>query len=65
MALTQVCTKLDAEATRERELRALDEAMAELGLREATMVTLRAEEEVRLASGSVRVVPAWRWLLGG
>jgi predicted AAA+ superfamily ATPase len=67
IALTQVCAELGAEgnSTRERELRALDEAMAEMGLDEATLVTLREEEHVRLARGAVRVVPAWRWLLEG
>ena len=65
LALTQVCAELGAENTRKRELRAVGEAMAEMGVSEATLVTVREEEEVRLASGLVRVVPAWRWLLDG
>lgn len=62
--LHQVCAALDTVATRDRELRALREAMAELGEREATIVTLADEEEVRVAEGTIRVVPMWRWSLG-
>jgi hypothetical protein len=32
---------------------------------DAALVTLYDEEIVRLRSGTVRVVPAWRWLLEG
>lgn len=39
--------------------------MAELGVGEATLVTLYDEETVRSPAGTVRVVPAWRWLLEG
>ena len=38
-------------ATREREIRALSEAMTESGLREATMVTMYTAEEIPVASG--------------
>ncbi|MCB9683194.1 MAG: ATP-binding protein [Alphaproteobacteria bacterium] len=61
--LVQVCAQLSDEDTRRRELRALEAAMAELGIAAATLVTLREEEVVRLPTGTVRVVPAWRWLL--
>lgn len=50
----------DAQA---RELRALEEAMAEHELDSALVVTLREEDTVELPGGPVRVVPAWRWLL--
>jgi hypothetical protein len=61
--LLQVCADLADEATRNRELRALEEAMRELKLRGATVVTLRDEQRLSLAGGTVQVVPAWRWLL--
>ncbi len=62
-AMTQVCADLSDKATRERELRALDEAMAELRLNTATLVTLHETGEERLPGGTVHIVPAWRWAL--
>ena len=62
--LIQVCADMSDAATRQRELAALDQAMDETGLREGTVITLYAAEEVALAAGRVvRVMPAWRWLL--
>jgi hypothetical protein len=46
-----------------RELRALEEAMGELGCGRATLITLYADEMVRTPAGAIRVVPAWRWFL--
>jgi len=63
LRLVQVCAHLSDPDTRARELRALEAWMSETGVPEATMVTLHDEEVVRLGSGTVRVVPAWRWLL--
>lgn len=63
LTLVQACANLEAPATRERELKALGEAMAETGCREATVVTLNDRESVQLAAGTVRVVPAWEWAL--
>ncbi len=65
LRLIQVCASLSDPDTRARELRALDAGMAETPVGEATLVTLREEETVKLSSGVVRVVPAWRWLLEG
>ena len=61
--LLQVCADLSDADVRGRELRALAEAMRELRLSQSTIVTLLADEEVRLGRGTVRIVPAWRWLL--
>ena len=61
--LVQVCASLGNAATREREVSALDEAIAELRPAGATVVTLAEEEQVESAGGRIRVVPAWRWLL--
>lgn len=63
LRLVQVCAQLSDPETRTRELRALDAGMSELAVRTATLVTLHDEEIVGLPSGTVRVVPAWRWLL--
>ena len=62
-ALVQVCESLADPRTRRREVRALKQAMAELGLRTGTVVTREEEEMVRIDAGTIEVVPAWRFLL--
>ncbi|OGV73117.1 MAG: hypothetical protein A3K19_19845 [Lentisphaerae bacterium RIFOXYB12_FULL_65_16] len=57
--LVQACWTVEAAATRQRELRALTEAMRELGLGEAWLVTWLDEGE----ENGVRIIPAWKWLL--
>jgi predicted AAA+ superfamily ATPase len=61
--LVQACAHLSEPQTREREVRALVEAMDETGLDHAEIVTLREEETVKTDAGTIRVVPAWRWML--
>ena len=48
---------------REREVRALREVMATLGQKKATIVTLAVSEEIRVAEGTIRVIPLWRWAI--
>lgn len=61
--LVQVCESLAEPQTRKRELAALADAMAELGLRTGLVVTRAQEEQIDLDEGTVRVIPAWRFLL--
>ena len=61
--LVQVCESLAGPQTRKRELSALEDAMAELGLKEAIIVTRNEEDTVKMDIGTVRIVPAWRFLL--
>lgn len=61
--LIQVCADPSDRATMDRELRALDEAMRELHLGAATLVTLEAAGDIALPGGTVRMCPAWRWAL--
>lgn len=61
--LVQVSASLADQPTRDRELRALQEAMAETGLRESEIVTVEEEETIATDAGIIHVVPAWRWLL--
>ncbi len=61
--LVQVTTSLAEPRTRERELRALREAMTERQVESARVVTLGESETLELDEGRVTVVPAWRWLL--
>ena len=62
--LIQVAWSLDDDATRKRELRALEQAMEELHLRESVLITADRTETIELPSGTVRVTPAWEWSLG-
>jgi len=61
--LIQVSARLDQAKTREREVRALKEAMREQGLKHSTIVTLQEAERVTVESGDIDIVPAWSWLL--
>ena len=61
--LVQVCADLEAPSTRQRELRALEEGMKETACEKATVVTLREEGSAEVGGRTVRIVPAWRWLL--
>lgn len=62
-SLVQACADLGRNETRERELSALATAAAETRIDSATVVSL-AEEGTEVRDGvSIRIVPAWRWLL--
>jgi len=63
--LVQVSADISDTSTREREMRALREGMEELGVRTSTLVTMNDDEVVEVESGTISVVPAWRWLLPG
>lgn len=61
--LVQACADLAMEGTRERELAALATAARETKIDTATIVSL-AEEATEVRDGvSIRIIPAWRWLL--
>jgi predicted AAA+ superfamily ATPase len=62
-ALFQACISLKEPETREREVRALTEAMEELQLRQAAIITLYEREEITTGAGCIQVVPAWEWFL--
>ncbi len=61
--LVQVCESLVDPRTREREVAALGEAMAELGVERGTIVTRNHDEKLDVEAGTIEVVPAWRFLL--
>jgi predicted AAA+ superfamily ATPase len=62
--LVQVCESLADPQTRKREVTALREAMTELSLTAATIVTKNEEEKIVVDGGTIDVIPAWRYLLG-
>ncbi len=61
--LVQVCESLAEPQARNRETAALREAMAELGAKAGTIVTRNEEEQIDVESGTIKVVPVWRFLL--
>lgn len=61
--LVQVSVEMTNEKTREREIAALDAAMAQFGLGESTIVTMDEQADLSCENGVVHTVPAWRWLL--
>jgi predicted AAA+ superfamily ATPase len=61
--LVQVCESMADPQTRKREVTALTEAMAELNLTEGTIVTRGEEDRIQVDSGTIDMVPAWRFLL--
>lgn len=62
-SLVQVCFDMSDEATREREVSALKEAMQRFKCTESLIVTFDEEEDIQTATGLVKVRPAWKWLL--
>jgi predicted AAA+ superfamily ATPase len=61
--LVQVCESLAEPQTRKRETTALSEAMLELRLKTGTIVTRNEDERIDTGVGTIKVVPAWRYLL--
>jgi hypothetical protein len=61
--LVQVCESMADTKTQKRELAALGEAMNELGLKTAIIVTRNQTERITIEGCNVKVVPAWRFLL--
>lgn len=61
--LIQVCADIGNPPTRERELKALFEAMGERRLNRGTIVTLTDEERLETDFGRIDIVPAWSWIM--
>lgn len=60
--LIQVCQTLADEDTKKREVRALQEAMQELNINSAVILT-EDEESIEIENAGIRVVPVYKWLL--
>jgi len=61
--LIQVCMDLTSEGTRERELRALQEAMKALDIPSAQIISRENEEPIQTESGKVEICSLAGWLL--
>jgi predicted AAA+ superfamily ATPase len=62
--LVQVSLSLQNNATYDREVKALREAMQETGLKESFIITLDEEEEIEIDEGMIHVIPLLHLLLG-
>lgn len=60
--LIQVCADMSDADTRKRELRALQEAMAECSLTQGFIITESHAETITTAEGEIRILPAYEWL---
>ncbi len=61
--LIQVCDLLVKPETKNREISALREAMTELKIKKAILVTRNESDEIEDESGIISVTPIWRFLL--
>jgi len=62
-ALIQVSWDIADERTYKREIRALTEAMDELEMKTAYIVTHNDENEVLVEDKTIHIIPAWKWML--
>lgn len=63
LQLIQVCESMLSDSTKKREVQAVQEAMRELSLKEATIVTRNEQDLLNFDEGNISVVPIWRFLL--
>jgi len=63
--LIQVCWDIESRKTKQREVCGLLEAMKELKLRKATIVTESKDGGETVSGKRIDYVPLWKWLLGG
>lgn len=63
MELVQVAWRLTDAKTRKREVDGLLEAAHVTGCRNLYIITAEDQEEIKTDGFTIRVVPAWRWLL--
>lgn len=61
--LIQVCLSLDNEEIREREIRALKDAIPAFHPIRSYIVTLEESEIIDTEEGSIEIIPAWKFLL--
>ena len=62
--LIQVCYDISNPKTLKREIDALEEAAGELSCQNLLLITWDREEVIRQGGYEIRMLPAYRWLLG-
>ncbi|HEX9721702.1 MAG TPA: ATP-binding protein [Candidatus Paceibacterota bacterium] len=61
--LIQVCWSLSDKKTKEREIKALQNALAELRMKEGYLLTSEEREKVKVNGCTIHVKPVWEWCL--
>jgi predicted AAA+ superfamily ATPase len=61
--LIQVSYTISDPETRKREIKALELAMKSLGITESLIITIDEREIIKTDQGTIRVIPAFEWLL--
>ncbi|MDO9565605.1 MAG: ATP-binding protein [Candidatus Desulfaltia sp.] len=61
--LMQISFSLKDPATRKREISSLSFAMEELRLQEATIITYNEEDLIKVETGVIKIIPAWKYML--
>ena len=61
--LVQVCLTLADPMTEKREMTSLTQAMDELSLTEATIVTLDEDQQIEKDGKKIRIIPAYKYLI--
>lgn len=62
--LYQSCAEMENPVTKERETEALKEAMKELGVKKAVIITEDEAWKSKFKGGVISAVPAYAWMLG-
>lgn len=63
LELVQVSADITSADTRRRELRALQASMLSLQCQHARIITLSAEETLKVDEGTIEILPGWLWAL--
>jgi predicted AAA+ superfamily ATPase len=63
MFLFQVCESLENEATKDREIDGLREAMKELNINESWIVTIEEKAIEHIDEGIINIIPLWEFAL--
>ncbi|EKD56362.1 MAG: hypothetical protein ACD_58C00213G0005 [uncultured bacterium] len=61
--LIQVCESIEKTDTREREIKALIQAMDELDLKSSIILTTDKEKIININNKTIKVLPTYKWLL--
>jgi len=62
--LINVTYTLDEEKTKKREIDSLLKGMRELATEKSTIITWDEKENIQIGSKTIRIIPAYEWLLG-
>jgi predicted AAA+ superfamily ATPase len=61
--LINVCFNLEKDATREREINGLMEAMDYFKLNDSILISEDTEETIKIGTKQIFIVPLWKWLI--